>query len=56
MSALPMAHAGHWAASLLVFLGPLVLIVLWIAYSSRRKRRRAEDRIEPVDEETGTDS
>jgi len=38
MSALPIAHAGHWITGLL-YLAPLVVVVGMLAISSIRDRR-----------------
>jgi hypothetical protein len=38
MTALPIAHAGHWIVSVL-YLVPLVIVVAMLAVSSARDRR-----------------
>lgn len=38
MSALPIAHAGHWITGLL-YLAPLVIVVAMLAITSMRDRR-----------------
>ncbi|MGI8729868.1 MAG: hypothetical protein ACR2LK_07745 [Solirubrobacteraceae bacterium] len=38
MTALPLAHVGHWAVNLLYF-APVVLIVAMLAVSSYRDKR-----------------
>jgi len=37
-----LAHAGHWATSLLYF-APVVVLVGFLFVQSRRERRRARD-------------
>ena len=37
---LPLAHAGHWAPDLAIFLGPVVLGIAAVRFVDRRERRR----------------
>lgn len=34
-----LAHTGHWATSLLIYLGPVLIIAVWLAWQSRRDKR-----------------
>jgi cytochrome c-type biogenesis protein CcmH/NrfF len=47
----PLAHAGHWLASLL-YLAPVLLIVVALIWQARREKRRGyepeEDEREPT--------
>jgi hypothetical protein len=40
MSELPLAHAGHVLIDLPIFLGPVLVLTLWIVWQTRRDRRR----------------
>jgi hypothetical protein len=40
----PLAHGGHLLVDLPVFLGPVVVIALWLLISIRRGRRDQRDR------------
>jgi len=35
-----LAHAGHWAVDLAIYLGPVVVIGLGLWIADRRERRR----------------
>ena len=38
-----LAHTGHWYVSLPIFMGPVLIILLWVyggAWLEKRKRRR----------------
>jgi hypothetical protein len=37
--ALVLAHAGHWLANL-VYAGPVIVVVGWLAWTTLRERRR----------------
>lgn len=39
----PVAHFGHVLIDLPVFMGPVVLLTLWLVISSRRGRRARGD-------------
>jgi hypothetical protein len=41
---LPVAHGGHLLVDLPVFLGPIVVIVLWLLLPSRRRYSGERDR------------
>ena len=36
----PLAHAGHWAPQLAIYLGPVVVVGLLLWVSDRRAKRR----------------
>ena len=36
---MPLAHAGDWLVSL-IYMGPVIVIVVWISINSIRDRRR----------------
>ena len=38
----PLAHLGHVLIDLPVFMGPVVLLTLWLVISSRRGRRKTD--------------
>jgi hypothetical protein len=38
--ALPVAHAGHWLADLIVF-APVLFVAVWLVVASIRDRRRS---------------
>ena len=42
MTAPVLAHAGHWAVSLL-YVAPVVIVVGWLSLSSWRDGRRRKD-------------
>ncbi len=48
---MPLAHAGHWLASLL-YLAPVLIVVVVLVWQERRHRRRGyepeEDEREPT--------
>jgi hypothetical protein len=35
-----LAHAGHWAVDLAIYLGPLTIIALSLWWADRRQKRR----------------
>jgi cytochrome c-type biogenesis protein CcmH/NrfF len=41
MTALPIAHLGHWYHSLL-YLAPVVIVVIVLWFQERRERRRGD--------------
>ena len=41
MTALPIAHLGHWYHSLL-YLAPVVIVVVGLWFQERRDRRRGD--------------
>ena len=43
MTALPLAHIGHWWTSLL-YLAPVVVVVVWLAIHGWRERHRERTR------------
>lgn len=48
---LVLAHAGDWLVNL-IYLAPVIVIVLWIAFTSIRDRRRDRRDGEPRTPET----
>jgi hypothetical protein len=38
----PLAHLGHWYVSTPIYLGPIVLVWLWVKLGNRRERRRKD--------------
>ena len=38
------AHAGHLLIDIPLFMGPVVVLVLALVWSTRRERRREQDR------------
>ena len=40
---LPLAHAGHWLADLLIYGGPVVIGILAVRYVDRKERKKEED-------------
>jgi hypothetical protein len=40
MGVVVLAHAGHWAVSLAIYVGPFVALALWLTLSQWRERRR----------------
>lgn len=34
-----LAHYGHWAPQLAIYLGPVAVVGLWVWFSGRRDRR-----------------
>jgi hypothetical protein len=49
MTTLVLAHAGHWLANV-VYAGPVVVVVGWLAFTTVRERRRekAEGAAQPA--------
>ena len=43
---LVLAHAGHWLANL-VYAGPVIVVVGWLAWTTLRERRREKAEGEP---------
>ena len=41
--ALPLAHAGHWAPDLAIFLGPVVLGIAAIKFVDRREKAKPDN-------------
>jgi hypothetical protein len=39
----PLAHLGHWYVSLLVFLGPVVVLLAFVYLGDWRQKRKAKD-------------
>jgi hypothetical protein len=46
IAALVMAHAGHWAVSL-AYTVPVIGMILWLAVSTMRERKRERLKPEP---------
>jgi hypothetical protein len=38
----PLAHAGHWAPQLAIYLGPVFVVGLLLWVSDRRAKRRGD--------------
>jgi len=41
-----LAHAGHWAVDLAIYLGPMAVIVAVLKLGDRRRRREAAEAAE----------